>query len=263
MTHEKTPAALNSLMMKNLLPESGSQPHYEHIELELEETEEALRLAREAKHYRLKREAWASEIMKPITYVSHTAEQLYELAVATGMAFASPKHEAQFKHLCSYFASDTRSAYDLHKGILILGKVGSGKSTIMKFFASNQHHSYRVESMIDITSDYKTHGEKGVEMYNINFQRSPNVYGLTSYGYCFDDLGTEEIPAKHYGEAKNVFAEIMQLRYHASHLVPYKSTHATTNKDLNELKDLYGSRAYDRMKEMFNVVVFDHGSFRG
>ena len=249
-------------MKANLSAASGEPPQYHHIELEFEETEEALRLARETKHYRLKREEWARQIMAPITYASHTAEQLYEMALQTGFVFSDKKHENQFKHLCTYFASDNRGAYDLRKGILILGKVGSGKSTIMKFFASNQHHSFRVESMIDITSDYKTHGEKGVEPYNLNFQRSPNVYGLTTYGYCFDDLGTEEIPARHYGESKNVFAEIIQMRYHASNLIPFHSTHATTNKDTTELKEIYGTRAYDRMKEMFNVIVFEHGSFR-
>jgi DNA replication protein DnaC len=242
--------------------QENSKPQYEHIELELEEAEEALRVAREDKHYRLKRQAYYERIAQPIEYKSYTAEELYQMFVDAGYTFADTRHENKIKHLCLYFAGDQRSHYAADRGLLLMGNIGSGKTSIMKMFACNQVQPYKVENMIDITSDYKIHGEAGVKGYTTNFKTAPNMFGKEIYGWCFDDVGTEEMPARHYGENKNVFAEILQSRYHHQHLVPLNSTHVTTNLTEEELVNNYGTRAYDRMKEMFNVIIFEHGSFR-
>lgn len=234
---------------------------YLNIDLELEETEEALRLARKAKHFTLERIKYFEKISKPIVFEKHSAEQLFEMFLNAGYKFADDTHAAKIKNLCCYFANDERTKLDLNKGIFLIGNIGNGKTSLMRFFSTNQLYGFRVERVIDITSDYKILGEAGVKTYANNLKVSQNLYGLENYGYCFDDLGTEEVPAKHYGESKNVFAEIILSRYD-NPLTPYNSTHATTNKDLTEIENIYGSRVYDRMKEMFNVIFFDHESFR-
>ncbi len=126
---------------------------------------------------------------------------------------------------------------------------------------ANQNFSFRLDAMLDLSFDYKMAGEKGLECYNTNFKTPANYFGKTDLGYCFDDLGTEEIPSRHFAESKNIFSEIIQMRYHNQ--LPFNSTHAISNKNLDELKTLYGSRCYDRMKEMFTVFSFEHESFRG
>lgn len=234
---------------------------YLSIDLELEETEEALRLARKAKHFTLERIKYFEKISKPVVFEKHSAEQLFEMFLNAGYKFADDTHAAKIKNLCCYFANDERTKLDLNKGIFLIGNIGNGKTSLMRFFSTNQLYGFRVERVIDITSDYKILGEAGVKTYANNLKVSQNLYGLENYGYCFDDLGTEEVPAKHYGESKNVFAEIILSRYD-NPLTPYNSTHATTNKDLTEIENTYGSRVYDRMKEMFNVIFFDHESFR-
>jgi len=245
------------------IPISFEPPQYTDIDLDLEETElavaEGLRLAREAKYYRLKREEYNRKINEAEAYQILTSEQLFEL-FQKSFKTVDEIHERKVKQLCCYFANDKRYSGDLTKGILLLGNKGTGKTELMRFFAVNQNHSFRLEIMLDLAFDYKMSGEKGLECYNTNFRTTPNVFGKTDCGYCFDDLGTEEIPSRHFAESKNIFSEILQLRYH--NRLPFNSTHAVSNKTLNDFKEIYGSRCYDRMKEMFNVIVFDHESFR-
>jgi DNA replication protein DnaC len=230
------------------------------IDLTLEETEEALRLARKNKFYILKRLAYQESLTSKEVYQTKTAEQLFEDFKATGMQLQTPEHEKTVKNLCCFFAKDPRFKGNLSKGILFMGKQGTGKSELMRFFQANQNFSFRLDAMLDIQFDYKMSGEEGVKPYNTNFRTAPNQFGLSDYGYCFDDLGTEEVPARHFAESKNIFSEIIQVRYHNQ--LPFNSTHAITNKNESDLKELYGTRAYDRMKEMFNVIIFTHESFR-
>lgn len=243
------------------MPVNFELPQYLDIELELEETEEALRQGREQKFFRLKREEYRKKMEEKETYLVKTAEQLFE-DFKQYFKFADEAHKIKIKNICCYFANDNRFRGQLSKGLMLMGNIGNGKTIVMKFFQANMNHSYRLVNMLDVSFDYKMSGEEGVKAYSVNFKRAANIYGGTEYGYCFDDIGTEEIPARHYGESKNVFAEIMQVRYNNQNLVPFNSTHLTTNKNENELMEAYGSRTYDRMKEMFNVIVFENGSFR-
>lgn len=245
------------------IPISFEPPQFTEIELDIDETElavtEGLRLAREAKYYRLKREEYNKKINATEAFKTASSEELFE-AFKASFKFADEIHERKIKQLCCYFANDKRFNGDLSKGILIVGKKGTGKTELMRFFAANQNHSFRLEIMLDLSFDYKMSGEKGLECYNTNFRITPNIFGKTDCGYCFDDLGTEEIPSRHFAESKNIFSEIIQLRYHNQ--LPFNSTHAISNKPLSEFSELYGSRCSDRMKEMFNVITFDHESFR-
>ena len=86
---------------------------------------------------------------------------------------------------------------------------------------------------------------------------------------CFDDVLSER-EANNYGKA-NLIKDILEERY-----MKHKRTYITVNyldqkatqkaEDLNEsLKQIgakYGSRVYDRIFEMFNIVEFRGKSFR-
>ena len=39
--------------------------------------------------------------------------------------------------------------------------------------------------------------------------------------------------------------------------LPFKFTHITTNKSVDEIEQMYGTRVRSRMKEMFNMIVLD------
>jgi DNA replication protein DnaC len=80
-------------------------------------------------------------------------------------------------------------------------------------------------------------------------------------GICFDDLGTEDTEKAHYGNRTNVMEKIILNRYdHCRN----KLTHFTTNLTAEQIKETYGLRVTDRLREMVNVLDFPTGtkSFR-
>jgi hypothetical protein len=244
---------------------------FSEIKLEESEIADALLEGRKKKYFKLKHEAYWAEVEKEITYEKYTAEELFDLFTKSdtynGKKFqltqdgSSDTYIRIVKNLCCYFTGDPRFSGDLAKGLALLSDPGTGKTALMKFFAVNQKQSFRVVSMIDVADDYKQNGEGAVRFYNINATGSTNKFGSKLYGYCFDDVGTEEVPCKWMGNSKNLFAEIFLARH--SH-VPIGTTHITSNNDplksengLPSLSELYGSRVLDRMKETFNIISFD------
>jgi len=228
--------------------------NFDHIELDEHEIEYALYKAREAKHYQLKREAYNEKLRSDRSVKKYTADQLLlkfkEFWAADGYNLPI------IMNLCYYFSGDAMFGGDLNKGLLLVGGVGVGKSTMMTFFRQNQVFSYRMISCREIESDFSNEGEKGVKTcsYNLPISTNSNPFGHQEIGFCFDDLGTEA-NAKHFGHEKNVMAEIILNRY--DNKLDYRATHITTNLTADEIKTQYGSRVTDRMKEMFNLIVFN------
>lgn len=226
---------------------------YEHIELDAEETIEALRAGREAKYYRLQREAYNEKIRAGRTPKKYTSEETLELYKSFWSLDDENKHVVET--LCHYFTDDPRFDGDLKKGLLVVGGVGIGKSTLMTFFKRNQKASYRVISCREIESDFASEGEKSVRVcsYNLPVAMNSDPFGHQEIGFCFDDLGTEA-NAKHYGQEKNVMAEIILNRYDNN--IPFHCTHITTNLTADEIKAQYGTRVTDRIRQMFNIIKF-------
>lgn len=230
------------------------------IELDSEEEIEALRLARENKHYRLVREEYARKLKEEQERPSFTAEEVLDKFMASYQVEPESRYEIILKHLCAYFTADPRSGYDPRKGLLLCGGVGIGKTTLMEFFQRNQKASYRIVSCRDVEAAYAsndavTGGENAIHQYSFNFKVpvNSNPFGHTMYGYCFDDLGTEVV-GKHYGKQKEVMIEVILNRYDKH--IEFFMTHMTTNLSADEVKARYGERVFDRMREMFNIIDF-------
>ena len=154
------------------------------------------------------------------------------------------------------------------KGLLLLGPVGCGKTTIMQLFASgwrlNSGRSggqpLRLIPTRDIARSFLKEGYPVLEKYGANSYRTKHLgYGpVLQYDqpitYCFDDLGVEQ-NAKLYGNDCNVMAEILLDRY--DQFVRHGMiTHLTTNLNADELERLYGDRVRSRLREMFNLICF-------
>lgn len=234
--------------------QAGILENYNHIELTEDEIESALVKAREEKHYRLKREAYNEQLRRTWEPKKHTFDEVYDAFV--NAYDVDGFNQRIVKNLCYYFTEDSRFEGNLKKGLLLVGGIGIGKTTLMHFFKRNQKFSYKVVSCRDIESDFSSTGEKSVNncSYNIDVATNANPYNQTQIGFCFDDLGTEA-NAKHFGHEKNVMAEIILNRY--DNKLDYHCTHITTNLTADEIKAQYGSRVSDRMKEMFNLIVFN------
>ena len=154
--------------------------------------------------------------------------------------------------LCNYFIKDEANCkkldIDIHKGILLTGPVGCGKTSLMKLLRHIVPHQkpYKMIPTRNIVFGFNHVGYKTIE-----------DYGSTNY-FCFDDLGVEPI-GRHYGKDCNVMGEILLSRYELflDHKV---KTHATSNLNAQELEERYGNRVRSRMRELFNLVAFDKGS---
>lgn len=148
-----------------------------------------------------------------------------------------------------WFLNDPRSCYDLHKGLLIKGTKGTGKTTLLKafrnFFAAfNQ--SFRFETAMKITKDYADSGT--IEQFC-----QPRILAI-------DEMGRETI-AKHYGNEMNVIGVILHERYNIWQSTG-TPTIATTNMDADEIEAMYGDIIRDRVKEMFNHITLTGESRR-
>lgn len=158
---------------------------------------------------------------------------------------------AIIRKLCHYFIKDReycqKNDIDIHKGILLSGPVGCGKTTLMKLlrYIVPMQRPYEVIPARNVTFSFNHLGFKTVEDYG------------NSKSYCFDDLGVEPM-GRFYGKDLNVMGEVLLSRYELFLDTKQKiKTHATTNLGADELEEHYGHRVRSRMRELFNLMAFD------
>ena len=151
--------------------------------------------------------------------------------------------------LSNYFIRDAKNCekynIDPDKGILLSGPVGCGKTSLMRLLKNIVPHQrqYEVIPARNIVFGFNHIGFKTIE-----------DFGNEGF-FCFDDLGVEP-SGRHFGKDCNVMGEILISRYELflKHKV---RTHATTNHNVKELEERYGSRVRSRMRQMFNLINFD------
>ena len=199
------------------------------------------------------------DFKKILIYLYHKGRLLF------GKKFKIHKEDEEILlKLCTYMIRDEEGCkklgIDLHKGILLSGPVGCGKTSLMKLLPHFVPHirKYEIIPARNHTFQFNNIGFKIIEQYGEN-----NFY-------CFDDLGVEPT-GRHFGKDCNVMGEILLSRYELicqpeSACRGRRSqemrnlTHATTNLNAQELEDRYGNRVRSRMRELFNLIAFDKES---
>ena len=140
-------------------------------------------------------------------------------------------YEIIFKLLVYAIKDQTHAAkfnINLHKGILLSGPVGCGKTTLMTltnhFYP--QQHRFVMKSCREISFEFIKDGYETIQKYtHLSYRK--NAQENTVKAYCFDDLGVEN-SLKYFGNECNVMAEILLSRYDL--FVQRKMfTHITTN----------------------------------
>lgn len=233
---------------------------FNDIELSEDEIKLALLKAKQAKSAEIKMKAYSAKLKQERQDPIYTAEQLKKLLLENSKIQIDAFNERIIWSMCLYFTNDARSELNPEKGLLLYGGIGCGKTTLMDWFKINQKASYQVKSSREVSYSYSKHGADSILKYNglIDGRDSNPAYGHKDMGVCFDDLGTE-VDKKHFGNESNVMAEILLNRYDR-HSTLKGLTHITTNLNVNEIGERYGDRVRSRLREMFNVLVFDEKS---
>ena len=163
------------------------------------------------------------------------------------------------KKLLCYFLKDELLASQLHiclhKGILLTGPVGCGKTTLMSLirFFDSSNNKFVIKSCRDVSFEFIRDGYETIHKYS-----HCSFHKMEHKTYCYDDLGTEN-NLKYFGNECNVMAEVLLSRYDL--FVSRKlQTHITTNLSASEIESFYGNRVRSRMREIFNLISFDKNS---
>ena len=158
--------------------------------------------------------------------------------------------------LVVYFSKNDEMAQklniSLHKGILLNGNVGCGKTTIMTVFRAflPRENRYTIKSCREVSFQFSEFGYSVIKKCS-----KVSLVKPIDSNYCFDDLGSEQT-IKHFGNECNVMGEIILSRY--DRFISNKIiTHITTNLTSSEIEDYYGTRVRSRMREMFNLVSYE------
>lgn len=172
-------------------------------------------------------------------------------------------NELAIKKLCYYFSNDEmfellEEGYSHKKGLIIIGPVGCGKTTLLKIFQKNSLNPYKIVSCRDVASKYAEFGQSTIKNFSLIQDVSKREwFGHEKIGLCFDDLGTES-EKKNFGNQLNVMSEIILNRYDGSDMK--NKTHFTTNLGSDEIQNFYGIRATSRMREMLNIIQMPFNS---
>ena len=136
--------------------------------------------------------------------------------------------------------------------LFLQGSFGTGKTTILQ----------------TLYALYYTAGERTefctarglIEQYRLSCNNECSKYELymRSNVLFVDDLGTERVQFKHYGDELYPVQDLIDYRYERQ-----LTNIITTNLPLEKIKTRYGGRLRDRFDEMCSIIRFSGESYRG
>jgi DNA replication protein DnaC len=141
---------------------------------------------------------------------------------------------------------------DTHFGVMLIGGVGNGKTTML-------HALKKGYWLMMLDESYRYQAEYRLDIVNAKMltdtHKTWNRLGI-------DELGVEPIEVQEYGNITTPSSDVLTYRY--DRRLP---TFVTTNmaqrpEDGETLRQRYGNRLADRFNEMFFVIGFYGPSYR-
>lgn len=139
--------------------------------------------------------------------------------------------------------------------LLLCGKCGNGKSTLVKAFQN-------LLNLLGLRDEYgNTIGFTIVDAREIAWMcrdRHQEWRALSRRNMlAIDDIGTEPVEIQDYGNHLNPVIDLLYKRYDEQLF-----TIITTNLTPKEIRERYGERIADRLNEMAFRIVFDNDTYR-
>lgn len=134
-----------------------------------------------------------------------------------------------------------------HKGILLMGNTGVGKTYSMKnFYLPNVRKGHEV-SVYDLYQEAVINGPTFINKY-------------LTHDLFIDDLGSEPKEVHYYG---TLFSPMEMLLHERYKLYPGFKTNFSTNLNmLDEIPARYGQRIASRLKEMCDLIIVEGSDLR-
>ena len=141
---------------------------------------------------------------------------------------------------------------DNHFGVMMIGGVGSGKTTMLRALQRGYWWMMQDESC-DFQREYR------LDIVNA---KQLNDTNKTWQKLGIDELGIEPIEVQQYGNITTPSSDVLTYRYDRR-LPTFVTTNLAQDKrDGETLRDRYGDRLADRFNEMFYVIGFYNKSYR-
>ena len=144
------------------------------------------------------------------------------------------------------------------RGLLLYGNCGTGKSKLMQaLFHLLAYYYNRAEIAKRIyKASVIAKGEHEGSVEKIYRCLSDEKFDTWRY-LGIDDLGTEPVIVKKWGTETSPIIDILCERYDAM-----KVTVLSTNLNMENIREAYGERIFDRICEMYDRISFNFQSFR-
>lgn len=180
------------------------------------------------------------------TIISTMSGVYWGLVASRNCVVESPEYALQKITKCARWLVSAQCKPSL----VLHGAIGTGKTTVLR--AMNRCVLMANRKTAFVTSD-------GLAKMKLEHPDSFDYLLDDWFEFLFiDDVGTEPLDVKNYGNATYPFAEVIRARYDLN--LP---TIITTNLDYpDELSKKYGERIADRLKEMANNIEFKGNSYR-
>lgn len=136
-------------------------------------------------------------------------------------------------------------------GLMLRGYIGVGKTTMM----------YAISSLFRFLSEREMVIVDARKIAELGKTGSPDFDKLAKCSMLgIDDLGTEPLVVKNYGNDISPIVELLSERYNYRRftVITTNLTKKTVDgTEVDELLEIYGDRTYDRIRELFNSITYD------
>lgn len=158
------------------------------------------------------------------------------------------------KNLYYWMIRSSQGEYDFNKGIMLCGKIGCGKTLLMRAFLE----------VLMAASGYFIQTFQAT-LLHVHYQR----FGIDSLKSCpifIDELGREQLEIYVNGVRIRPIEDLIAMRYEYNPVTFYTSNFKietlSQGYDENGKKIGYGAYIGDRIKEKTNIIIMPGGSRR-